>query len=135
RSSLQRFAADLQLGAMMLQYHGDERQPQSHAGAQPREQSVIAFGREVRLRTAAANLVRHADAVVLHFENRRALSSSRAQHHSATPAGRGDQGLAILSARLTSERRPRLVTEMIAHLERGITGVEKQVLERLLQVR
>src|SRR5256885_12188980 len=52
------------------------RQPQPHAGAEPRIQGVIALGREVGLRAVLPSHLRHADAVVLQDRKSTRLNSS-----------------------------------------------------------
>src|SRR5207245_2430726 len=92
---------------------------------------VIALRREMWLRAAAAHFFRHAGAVVTHFQNDLITAPFGPQNDAALPRGGGDE-------RLLARRSVRvvcLVTEANALLKRGVARIEKQVLDRLLNVR
>ncbi len=117
---------------MVLDYDRHESQSQAHAGTEAGEEGVVAFRGKMRFRAAAANLLGHADAVVLDLEYSAIAVAARvaAKPGPSRPRRRSVPGGAAASPLPLGYSAQ--LAQVIAHLKSGVAGVEQEVFQRLL---
>src|SRR5262245_9390281 len=117
---------------MLLQDHLNERQAQTHAGAQAGVEGVVSLRREVGLSAMLARFRRHADAVVVNLDHGLAVNYESANQHASLPAGGGDQGLPMHFVERPLCGRAlwaSLFPKVISHLRYGVASVEEEILQ------
>jgi Enoyl-(Acyl carrier protein) reductase len=119
---------------MVGQNHQHKRQPQSHPRAEPGEQGIIALGGKVRLGAAPPDFLGHPNPVVLDLHHRPLSLTAGAQPHLPPPRRGCNEGLPALRRAVASSLAG-LVAHVVTHLKCGITPIEQQVFQGLLQVR